>query len=437
MLTRELAIAERLYKIGQIAPDRLMSRAHAYYLDYAERMLKVYREGHGRRRRDIHRNIEIILADDPKYHPRRVDSFCKLLDDESVYERDSDRNCAKLRSEVFLAAGARHPLSSRREGLFEHSENAVKGEIANSYQRPWKEIEDQLFDDVLSFNRMKSFDVDAFPNARDLLARYNVAQFQVALFDAVQMRVLATGHLKSILRYARLAELMHTIRRKEDGSFLIVLDGPASVIEETRRYGICMARFLPGLLSCDGWKMEADIQIGRSEIFKLVLSPEDGLRAPVPPPEEFDSDLERKFAEKWGGSPRRGWTLERESEVMIKNQHVFFPDFVFRHESGVTVLAEIVGYWTERYITEKRSTLERFQDRHLLLIVRESAARHFSDLPFPTIAYKNGLKLEPVMEALANLKYWLSSDYFLCAGPKDSMPKPKQNHQICEDKSAS
>src|SRR6185312_11900129 len=117
-----------------------------------------------------------------------------------------------------------------------------------------------------------------------------------------------------------------------------------------------------------------------------------------------DSDVERKFAEKWGKAPRSGWVLERESEVLVEHQHVFFPDFVFRHESGVTVLAEIVGYWTERYIADKRRTLERFQDRRLLLILQESAAKHFGELPIPTITYKNGLKLEPVMEALARLK---------------------------------
>jgi len=400
MLTREHAIAELKFRVLKIEPDRLMSGAHGHYIGYAEEMLRIYREAVGLRRRDIHRNIELIFFDDPFYHPRRVESFCKLLDDKATYERDSDRNCAKLRSELFLAAGSKHPLSSQKEGLFDHAEQKVKTEIAESHQRPWREIEEQLFDDVLSFNRMKAFDTTAFPDARALLACYNVAQFQVVLFDATQMRIHATTHLKSILRFAKLAELMHTIRRKEDGSFLIVLDGPASVLEQTRRYGTCMAKFLPGLLSCDGWKMEADVQRGRVGMFKLVLSARDGLHAPVPPPEEFDSDVERKFAEKWGATPRQGWKLERESEPLVQGQHIFFPDFVFRHESGETVIAEIVGYWTQKYLAEKRLTLERFQDRRILLLLRESTAAQFGDLPFPTITYKNGLKLEPIIEAL-------------------------------------
>jgi predicted nuclease of restriction endonuclease-like RecB superfamily len=404
MLTREHAIAELKFRTHMVEPDRLLSGTHGHYIGYAKEMLRIYREAVGRRRRDIHRDIELIFADDPFYHPRRVESFCKLLDDESAYDRDSDRNCAKLRGEVFLAAGAKHPLSTQAEGLFDHAEQKVKAEIADASQRPWQDIEDQLFDDVLEFNRLKAFDIAAFPDARTLLARYNVAQFQVALFDATQMRVHATTHLKAILRFAKLAELMHTIRRNEDGSFLIILDGPASVLEETRRYGTCMAKFLPGLLSCDGWKMEADIQRGRVGMFKLVLSARDGLHAPVPTPEEFDSDVERKFAEKWGAAPREGWTLERESEPLIQGQHLFFPDFVFRHESGHAVFTEIIGYWTDEYLAEKRRTLERFQDKHLLLILRESTASKFTDLPLQTVTYKNGIKLEPVLAALATVK---------------------------------
>lgn len=401
MLTREHAIAELDFRGRKVVPDRLLSATHRHYVAYADAMLRVYRDASGRRRRDIHRDIEAIFADDPFYHPRRVESFCKLLDEKSAYDRDSNRNSAKLRSEVFLAAGCKHPLSSLAEGLFDHPEQEVKAEIAMAYELTWPEIENQLFDDVLSFNRLKSFDTSAYPDARALLARYNVAQFQVALFDATQMRIHATAHLKSILRFAKLAELMHEIRRNDDGSFLISLDGPASVLDQTRRYGTCMAKFLPGLLSCAGWSMEADIQRGRLGVFQIPLCPGDGLRAPVPAPDEFDSDVERKFSAKWGTEPRDGWILERESEPLIRGQHLFFPDFVFRHESGKTVLAEVIGFWTPEYLAEKRRTLERFQDERLLLILRESAAEQFADLPFPMITYKTCPKLEPVMQILA------------------------------------
>ena len=113
----------------------------------------------------------------------------------------------------------------------------------------------QLFADVLENQRLEAF--SGYENGQALLARYNVAQVQVALFRAVEMIVWATDDFKTILRYAKLARLMHTIRRLGEGRYEIRLDGPASALRGTRRYGVAMAKFLPALIACKGWRMHA------------------------------------------------------------------------------------------------------------------------------------------------------------------------------------
>src|SRR5438874_1852669 len=117
-----------------------------------------------------------------------------------------------------------------------------------------------------------------------------------------------------MLRYAKLARLMHSIRRQGDGRFEIRLDGPASALRATRRYGVALARFLPALVACRGWRLHAILQTRRRGCFvSLDLSPADRLNSHLPPPEEFDSHLEEAFASRWGDK-REGWSLEREGE---------------------------------------------------------------------------------------------------------------------------
>lgn len=82
-----------------------------------------------------------------------------------------------------------------------------------------------------------------------LLSRYNVAQTQVALFDATRMVVHAQADFKKILKRVKFARLMHRIRKVKDG-YEFEFDGPAFLLRNTRRYGIAVATFLPGLLSC-------------------------------------------------------------------------------------------------------------------------------------------------------------------------------------------
>ena len=66
------------------------------------------------------------------------------------------------------------------------------------------------------------------------------------------MTVWASDDFKTILRYAKLARLMHTIVRTGEGRYRFRFDGPASVLRHTRRYGAAMARFLPALIACRG-----------------------------------------------------------------------------------------------------------------------------------------------------------------------------------------
>lgn len=63
MLTSEQSIVE--YEAGRAIPDRLTQTRHRHYVDYAERMLAVYRTGLGRQRRWLHQQIEAIFADEP------------------------------------------------------------------------------------------------------------------------------------------------------------------------------------------------------------------------------------------------------------------------------------------------------------------------------------------------------------------------------------
>ncbi|MCR4411697.1 MAG: DUF790 family protein [Thermoguttaceae bacterium] len=399
MLTRELAIAEYDFLSGRIVPDRLTRRQHARYLDHAERMLRIYRQGTGRTRGELHRAVWSVFADEPDCPARRIDAFCKLLDDVSTYQRDRAGRAAALRRRVFRLAAGQHPLVRRADRLFEHEEAQVKARIAAELGRPWEEIDRDLFADVIEFHRLVSF--EGYSDAVALLARYNVAQVQAALFDAVSMTVWATDDFKTILRYAKLARLMHTIVRLGPEHYQFRFDGPASVLRQTRRYGVAMARFLPALIACRGWRMHAVIQTRRRGwTVALDLSDEDGLHSHLPPPEAFDSQLEDDFARKWGPEKRQGWTLVREGEILHQGQKVFVPDFVFRHDDGRTVLLEIVGFWTPEYLDAKLKTLEAFRDRPILLAVTQPAAKTLPNLPPETIVIRTALHVKDVLERL-------------------------------------
>jgi hypothetical protein len=402
MLTKELAIAEYDFERGRILPDRLTRRTHAQYVRYAERMLRVYRTGGGMTRRGLHRAVHEVFFREPDCPARRIDAFCKLLDDASVYEKDRRGKAANLRRQVFRLAARKHPLVNKADGLFETEQQQVKSDIARELGRSWEDIDGELFADVIEFHRLAQF--DGYEDAAALLARYNVAQVQAALYGAESMTVWARADFKTVLRYAKLARLMHTITRTGDGQYRLRFDGPASVLRSTRRYGVAMARFLPALIACRDWRLHAVIHGRAAWKLQLDLSSEDGLVSHLPSPDEFDSSVEEAFATKWGQDPREGWLLDREGEILNRGQKVFVPDFVFRHEDGCTILLEIIGFWTPEYLKAKEETLRQFEDAHVLLAVSESLGDGICSGLGEVIPYKSSLSIKHVLERLQKLK---------------------------------
>ncbi|HQZ64381.1 MAG TPA: DUF790 family protein [Planctomycetaceae bacterium] len=403
MLTKEHAIAQYDFQRQRILPDRLTSVQHAHYLSFAEQMLNVYRTGTGRRRGDLHRDIHRIFADEVECPLRRIEAFCKLLDDQSHYADAGRREAPKLRQQVFRIAARHHPLVSQADRLFDNAVEDVRELIARELQREWFDIRSELFADIIENHEIESF--EGYPDPRALLSRYNVAQVQATLFRAVSMVIDASTDFKRILRAARLAKLMHTISRTGEGAYRIRLDGPASVLRQTRRYGVWMARFLPALICCQGWKMHAVVETRNRWKLSLDLSDRDGLHSHLPSESEFDSSVEADFAKKWGDEVREGWSLEREAEVLYSGQKTFIPDFVFRHNDGRVVLMEIIGFWTPEYIAARLETLAVFREAPILLAIHESTSHHFESSPGTAIVvtYKSALLVKPVLQALATL----------------------------------
>ena len=108
MLTSDQSIVE--FKAGWAIVDRLTQNTHRHYVKYAERMLAIYRNGQGRQRRQLHREIESLFDNEPECPVRRIQAFCKLLDDRSIFRTDPDGKAAKLRLDVFSRIARFHPL---------------------------------------------------------------------------------------------------------------------------------------------------------------------------------------------------------------------------------------------------------------------------------------------------------------------------------------
>jgi predicted nuclease of restriction endonuclease-like RecB superfamily len=151
-------------------------------------------------------------------------------------------------------------------------------------------------------------------------------------------------------------------------------------LASTIRYGVQFAKFLPALLLCRSWRMEADVQppgVPGRDPLRYKLDERTDLRGHFKSSGEFDSRLEADFAAefeaKYGGA-RRVWELAREDELILAGDTVMIPDFSFTHRrDGRRALLEIVGFWHPEYLRRKLAKVRQAGRSDLILLVYQSA----------------------------------------------------------------
>jgi predicted nuclease of restriction endonuclease-like RecB superfamily len=219
----------------------------------------------------------------------------------------------------------------------------------------------------------------------DLIARYNLELARGLLYWAHEMRLVVRDGYKDVFKYIKLFKLMHTVvplhlsRNVGDRGYHITLHGPISpFVKSTLRYGVQFAKFLPALMLCQSWQMEADVQPpGANRALRYTLDDHTELRTHYKPSGPFDSKLEADFAAefeaKYGGAERK-WELAREDELIVLGDTVMIPDFSFTHrKDGRRALLEIVGFWHPDYLRRKLEKVRQAGRRDLILLVYESA----------------------------------------------------------------
>jgi predicted nuclease of restriction endonuclease-like RecB superfamily len=414
MLTSDLVLARR--EGDRVVPFRLEPEDPAQ-LRLAEALIDLFSRHVGQPREVLNAALADFVGNSPAFRVPR--GLVKLLvDDCAEFAPPSTPLLPfELRRRVFLAAAEQHPLSLMPSMLTPvtaldiHAEvaAALTAELGRDVQA--EEVAAGLFADRRDQQRLISFEA---PTPRWLLDRYNLAQAQGALYRCIRMQLVAERNIparyQQLFRLIKFHRLIHQITGDPEHGYEIELDGPASVLHCTTRYGVDMAIFLPALLWCTKWRLKAELQEPDGRTRWLVLdSATTNLVSHYKDQPLYDSALERNFAERFERL-ECPWRLERETEIIHAGQMVMIPDFRFRHrEDGRTALLEIVGYWRPEYLRRKFAKLATAGRNDLIVAINAELhvggreRERLDTLPGPVVFFKQALDPKAVLEALEQI----------------------------------
>jgi predicted nuclease of restriction endonuclease-like RecB superfamily len=180
------------------------------------------------------------------------------------------------------------------------------------------------------------------------------------------------ARFRQLFRAMKFRRLIGTIRPADGNSFKIQLDGPLSLFSSTQKYGLQLALFLPAILHCKAFDLQADLVWGAQRKAKVfTLSAADGLCSHLP---DFGVHTPREIEtfEKNFRNSVTDWLLSDEPNPIPVEDTMWVPDFTLTHTgTGRQVHVEILGFWRKVAIEAHYKRLKRALPGQFVLVVSE------------------------------------------------------------------
>jgi predicted nuclease of restriction endonuclease-like RecB superfamily len=409
------------------------------YRQTARELIRLFQEHLGEPKGDLEAAIDELTVADTDY--KIVQGLAKLLQDECAFEMVAPAEPREMRRRLFEKANERYPIV-RQPTLGEDTQklevySSVADELGISLEECYRGMyadleankrlvrigtrtaeqyagEDDTSTSTTALTGSSEEDYEHTDLTVDwLLTRYNLALAQAVLYDATEMRIRVWDHFGTVFSYVKLFGLMHRIYPIDADAervastdlaagYEAVLDGPASLFSQSRKYGIRMSNFLPALPLCERWEMHAEILIDEttSETRRFTLDHTERLGSHYSAGERFDSDVERTLAQKWERTNTE-WELVREGDVFDLGAEVMIPDFAIEHPDGRRAILEIVGFWTPEYLAAKLAKIREVEAENFVLVVSERldcASEEFGQAADRVLWFKTGIHVYDVVE---------------------------------------
>jgi predicted nuclease of restriction endonuclease-like RecB superfamily len=405
-------VMARYYR-GKLVPHRL-STEDGRALEVAGALVALYAEHVGKPRARLEGELALLEEElGPRLDPRRgfriVRALAKLLEEKAEWTHPTEADPYTLRTRVFeLAASLPGFPSPESDLLGGGTREEVLSQVAGETG-----VEDPvalMYADRQGAQLLAGFEA---PSAEALISRYNVAQVQGVLYSAKDLSVdlKAPADARLVFHYVKLLGLIYRLEPARGGHRLL-LDGPLSLFGGTRKYGLRLAKFLPGLLLTSPWKLRAHVSWkGREAILELDSKTSNLVSHYKGPADAGEGDVREAFSRAWDRAKDTGdWELEPGARILPLPQlkTALVPDFALRNAAtGEKVHLEILGFWSERYLIERVALLREaaMRGHRVLIAAPESLGTSTETLSTATqgdvIPFKNRLDAKSVLAALS------------------------------------
>jgi len=396
-------VRARIYK-ARVIPQYINADDPGW-LEVAESLLLVFREGAGSTRGEIEAEVEEMVGQGATNLVHR--GLAKCLEDRAEFEVVAEVAPEVLREQVFTAAALTRKRLKAEGHRAPFRRDEILNEVAGRHGIEPAAVAGSLFADLKDENRMLRFDdIDA----QALLDRYNVALAQAVMLRSVLATVEVRGEkparYRQLFRWLKFHRLLHRVEGSMGEGYTIQIDGPLSLFSATNKYGLQMALFLPALLLCNDFRLDAELRWGpRRDPRTFHLESKDGLVSHYRDSGQHVPAEMKAFIERFR-QVAPGWDVTESTEVVeLGREGVWVPDYRFVHrKTQIDVLVEVLGFWKRSSVERLLRLLPRHGPPRYVLAIAERLKvdeEALGDLAGPVLRFKeipNATELSAMLE---------------------------------------
>lgn len=284
----------------------------------------------------------------------------KIIQDRAEFSTPAEKDYKAFRQEIF-----KRSAQWIKQGGLPEDPQAFRDQILSPQEELYADLPDK---ECLKEMR------PVYP--REVLERYNMSQVQALLLytSKLELKLPADDNpqtLRAICKFLKFCRLLASAEMKNN-MIHMTIDGPASIFENSTKYGLQTAMFFPIVCRLTKWEAACTVKL-KTKPLRLLLDESAPLVCHYNnfasyQPEEFRlfADYFKKTVSAWEINDAPGFLTGKKGKLL-------FPDFSFRNTTTDEVFyLELFHRWHISQLEERLQYCEQTPDCQLLLGIDRS-----------------------------------------------------------------
>ena len=415
MLTKDLL---RYHIAGKrIKPD-LIDTEDPRLLYFASRLISLYTESISLRRKELEELLKVEI--NSKRDQKLAKGLVKVLEGRSTYSLAGETPFPLLRSELFAASADLIRQGILPEKMEDLRERLLQEKLSGF---PRREVYGDLPENECLLQVKKTFPAE-------LLERYNTDSVRSLLLYSSRLEIITENseaqELRKVFKYLKFFRLLCKAvalprKKKEEGEkFSFIIDGPASILDNSVKYGLYLANFFPAVCKLRKWEICAEITFDESKKYLLKLDHTSNLKCHFENINTYMPEEIRLFAEYFKEKSPFWHLTERSILHKLPGGENVFADFSFEHSiTKRSFDLEIFHLWHRTRITERLKNIENGELKDYLIAVDKSCIKNDPELT-------QRLSANPFVLLFSNFPGVENVCKFLDKTSEDELPEQKK-----------